>query len=224
MKRLNRFVDVLRPCFNTRQYVIYLGGCLLFSSGAACFIASNLGTDPLDVFALGLLRHLPITVGVAQGGFAAGCIAIWALWNKRLPIISPFVTFFFCGSLIDLWMYAHTAQGLGLSPSSLLLSGVSMCVYGSSLIIMSGIGIRAMDLVAITMTYKWGLPFWACKGVFEVVLLVSGWWLGGPVGVGTLIFLIFVGWLIQPVMSVHEKFFSIPNYGLQPPSSAGVTP
>jgi uncharacterized protein len=216
MKQLNRFVDALRPDFSPLQYVTYISGCLLFSYGAACFIASNLGTDPLDVFALGLLRHFPITVGIAQGGFAAACLGIWALWNRRIPIVSPFVTFFFCGSLIDLWMYTHTAQRLGLRPSGLLLTGVSLCAYGSSLIIMSGIGIRAMDLVAITATYKCRLPFWLCKGVAELFLLVSGWLLGGPVGIGTIVFLTCVGWMIQPVMWANERLFRIQNYGLQP--------
>jgi uncharacterized membrane protein YczE len=216
MKRVNRFVDALKPDFGPLQYVNYLSGCFLFSYGAGCFIASNLGTDPLDVFSLGLLRHLPITVGIAQGGFAAACLGIWALWNRRIPIVSPFVTFFLCGSLIDLWMYTHAAQRLGLGPSGLLLTGVSLCAYGSSLIIMSGIGIRAMDLVAITATYKCGLPFWLCKGVAEVFLLVSGWWLGGPVGIGTIVFLVFVGWMIQPVMWANRKLLGIQNFGLPP--------
>jgi uncharacterized membrane protein YczE len=173
-----------------------------------------MGTDPLDVFALGLLKHLPITVGIAQGGFALACLAIWAVWNRRLPIVSPFVTFFFCGSLIDLWMYSGIAKRLELSPNGLLLMGVSLCAWGSSLIIMSGIGIRAMDLVAITMMAKWKLPFWACKGCLEVFLLVSGWLLGGPVGPGTLVFLVFVGWLIQPIMWASQKFLNLQNYGL----------
>lgn len=34
------------------RYAVYLTGCLLFSVGASFFIHSDLGTDPLDVFAL----------------------------------------------------------------------------------------------------------------------------------------------------------------------------
>jgi hypothetical protein len=38
------------------RYLTYLGGCLVFSSGATFFIYSRLGTDPLDTFSLGLPR------------------------------------------------------------------------------------------------------------------------------------------------------------------------
>lgn len=172
----------LRPEFEGSQYLLYLVGCFLFSLGANSFIASKQGTDPLDVFSLGLLKHLPITVGIAQGGFAAMCLAVWAIWNKRLPIVSPLVTFLFCGSLIDIWMHSGIAEHLRLSAVGLLMLGVSFCAFGSSFIIMSGIGIRSMDLVAITMTHKWRLPFWACKGSLEALLLASGWVLGGRLG------------------------------------------
>lgn len=198
------------------QYLVYLVGCLLFSLGAAFFIASNLGTDPLDVMALGLCKHLPLTVGLAQGGFAAVCLVIYGVWNRVMPSLSPFFTFFFCGSLIDLWMRLQIVERFLAMPAfPMMLCGVVLCAYGSSLIIMSGIGIRAMDLVALTMVRKWHLPFWACKGVMELVLLGAGWALGGPIGIGTLFFLGFVGWLIQPLIWVNTSVLRLPDYGLK---------
>lgn len=211
----NTLVEWLKPTYSRSQYLLYLAGCLMFSFGANFFIAAELGTDPLDVFALGLMKHIPITVGIAQAGFALVCLLIWAVWNKKLPLLSPFVTFFLCGSLIDLWMHVRVDQYLPLGPYPMMLAGVLLCAYGSSYIIMSGIGIRAMDLVALTMTLRWRLPFWAAKGVMEVLLLALGWWWGGPVGVGTLCFLIFVGWMIQPLMVANEKVLHIPNHGLK---------
>lgn len=212
----------LIPNFRRDQYAIYLLGCVLFSFGANFFIYSQLGTDPLDVLSLGLRKHVSfMTIGIAQGGFAAICLLIWAIWNKRLPLLSPFVTFFLCGTLIDICMGEkirigpNVASFVPLSPWPLMIAGVFLCAYGSSLIIMSGIGIRSMDLVAITMVQKWKVPFWACKGILEVILLVSGWALGGPLGYGTIFFLGFVGWLIQPLMWANGKVLRLPNYGLR---------
>jgi uncharacterized protein len=200
--------------FTVDQCVLYLSGCVIFSFGAACFIASHLGTDPLDVFALGLKNHIPITVGIAQGGFAALCLLVWGAWNRQRPPLSPFFTFFFCGSLIDLWMWGEVARRTNLPPYQLLFLGVLLCGIGSALIIMSGIGIRAMDLVAITMFEKLNWPFWICKGILEVLLLVSGTLMGGPVGVGTICFLAVVGFSIQPLMWLGSEWCGLPNYGL----------
>ncbi|MGW7202810.1 YczE/YyaS/YitT family protein [Streptomyces sp. NPDC054837] len=199
--------------FDRPQYAAYLAGCVIFSYGASCFIAADLGTDPLDVFALGLLEHLPLTIGIAQALFAALCIAIWAAWNHRRPVISPFVTFFFCGSLIDIARAADLAE-LPVPNAVLMFIGSLLCAYGSSLIIISGIGIRAMDLIAISMVEHWRLPFWAAKSSTELVLLVSGWLLGGPVGIGTVCFLVVVDLLVQPLMRLNGTVLRLPNAGI----------
>ncbi|GAA4915060.1 YitT family protein [Streptomyces coeruleoprunus] len=190
---------------------VYLAGCVTFAAGATLFIHSDYGVDPLDTLALGVLEHLPLTIGIAQASVAAVCIAIWAVWNRRRPVISPFVTFLLCGSLIDLMRLADTSL---VPRAGQLALGVLLCAYGSALIIMSGIGIRAMDLVVITMTRRWRWPFWVAKASVEAVLLVVGWLLGGPVGVGTLCFLIFVDGLIQPFMALNQRVFGLDNHGL----------
>ncbi|WP_190344743.1 YczE/YyaS/YitT family protein [Streptomyces venezuelae] len=200
--------------------LVYLTGCLVFSAGAACFIRADLGTDPLDVFALGLLRHVTATIGIAQALVAVVCIAVWALWNRRRPVVSPFVTFFLCGSLIDILRAVDAAGLLPVHRAVLMLIGVLLCTYGSALIIMSGLGIRAMDLVAITMTQRWKWPFWAAKGSLELVLLGSGWLMGGPVGLGTVCFLVFVDTLIQPCMRLTTRLFALRDYGLEAPAPA----
>jgi uncharacterized membrane protein YczE len=209
-------VDWLKPNFGRNQYLVYLAGCLLFSFGACCFIEAKLGTDPLDVFSLGLQKQASfVTIGMAQGGFALLMLLIWAAWNKKLPIVSPFITFFFCGSLIDVGRHYALAAKLPFAGYPLMLTGVLLCAYGSSYIIMSGIGIRAMDLVAITMVQRWKAPFWVWKTVLELCLLVSGYVMGGPVGVGTVCFVAFVDLLIQPMMIANAKFFGMMNHGLR---------
>ncbi|MFD5625388.1 YitT family protein [Streptomyces sp. NPDC127072] len=199
--------------FERARLAAYLAGCVSFSYGAACFIRADLGTDPLDVFALGLLEHLPLTIGIAQALFAALCIAVWAAWNRRRPVLSPFVTFLFCGSMIDL-MRAWDLAGLPIPDPILMVLGSLLCAYGSSLIIISGIGIRAMDLVAISMTEHWRWPFWAAKFSTELLLLVGGHLLGGPVGIGTVCFLVVVDLLVQPLMRLNGSVLRLRNAGM----------
>lgn len=198
------------------QLVIYLVGCAVFAVGAYLFIHSELGADPLDVFSLGLLNHAPLTIGIAQTLVALFCLGVVAVWTRQRPLLSPLFTFFFCGSLIDLLRAFQPAEWLGMEPMPIMLLGTLLCAYGSSLIIMSGFGIRGMDLLAIEMTKRWGLPFWSTKGALEAALLASGWLMGGPVGIGTLSFLIFVNGMIQPMMWGNMRFLNLRNFGLPP--------
>ncbi|MEU3554279.1 YczE/YyaS/YitT family protein [Streptomyces fragilis] len=203
---------------NLTRYVLYLAGCLVFAAGATLFIHSDLGVDPLDVLSLGILEHVPLTIGVAQAFIAAVCIAVWSLWNRRRPVVMPFVTFLLCGSLIDLMLLADLEW---IAPVPSLVLAVLLCAYGSSLIIMSGTGIRAMDLIVISLNQRWKVPFWCAKVGVEAVLLTLGWLLGGPVGIGTLAFLVFVDGLIQPFMSFNSAVFHLANRGLERPGGVG---
>lgn len=199
--------------FQPVRLVTYLAGCLWFSVGATLFIVAELGTDPLDVFVLGLREHVPITIGLGQAGVAAVCVLVWAAWNRRRPLLSPFLTFLLCGSIIDLLLLAPGVDTLPVPPLAQVLLAGLCCALGSALIIMSAVGIRAMDLVAITMVERWRWPFWAAKGVLESVLLVIGWKLGGPVGIGTVVFLMTVDLLIQPIVAFNARL-GIQNRGL----------
>ncbi len=212
LNRLGKRMD-----WNKGQVLMYLSGVLCFSLGAKFFIDSQLGVDPLDVLIIGLSNHLHLTIGLASGLVAIGFLAVWSIWNRRYPPLMPFVTTFLVGNLIDLWILLRLEEYTthALSPVPLLVAGLTMAAYGSSLIIMSGIGIRIMDLVAITMIQKWGWSFFAAKMSLEIFMLVSGWLLGGPVGFATLAFVLLVGPFIQPYMWANARFLRLPNHGLQ---------
>jgi uncharacterized membrane protein YczE len=194
------------------KYILYILGCVLFAAGATLFITSNLGTDPLDVLAIGMKNSYGWLIGTTQSVFAILCLLFWSMLNKwKFPPISTFLTFFICGYLIDGFLYLLDYKHI-FSPFLEMLAGVILCTQASALIIMSGFGIRAMDLVAISLAQITKKPFWFYKGVAEVLLLISGWLLGGVVGIGTVFFLVFVGWLIQPCIRFNVKL-GVPNYG-----------
>lgn len=192
------------------KFFLYLIGCLLFSIGATLFITSNLGTDPLDVFSIGIKNCTGAKIGTVQSLFAIVCLVIWSSINNwKFPPLYTFLTFFICGYLIDFFLLFSNL--INVNHWGEMLMGVACCTEGSALIIMSTFGIRAMDLVAISLAEKTNKPFWIYKAIAETLLLTTGYLLGGPIGIGTIFFLFFVGWLIQPFISFNNyivhKFF-----------------
>ena len=197
----------------TKKILLYILGCVIFSAGATFFIISELGADPLDVFSVGVKDTFGLMIGTTQSLFAIACLAIWSSLNKwKFPPITTFLTFFLCGYMIDfgLWLTGHNSVTI---PFVEMIIGTILCLQGSALILMSGFGIRAMDLVAIALSKKTEKPFWLFKGLIEVLLLTAGWLLGGIVGLGTVMFLIVVGWGIYPCIRFNTRHLKIPNYG-----------
>ncbi|MEO5331928.1 MAG: hypothetical protein H7839_07870 [Magnetococcus sp. YQC-5] len=213
------------------QLFFYAFGIILFSIGAKGFIDAQLGTDPLDVLVISLNQHIGLGMGIWSSIIAIIFLTWWMVWNRKMPPMTPFVSTSAVGFLIDFWnaiklenytihampVVTVTWFGYDLNLSAVLLDVMALliCSYASSLIIMSGIGIRIMDLVAITMIEKWSWSFFRAKMVLEVGLFSLGWALGGPMGVTTVLFLFLVGPFIQPFMWVNQTYLSIPNHGIQ---------
>lgn len=208
--------------FTARQIVMWLAGCFCFSIGVKFFIEVNLGVSPLDVLVIGVATRVHTTIGIASGVIAILFLIIWSLWNRKLPPITTFLTMFLVGNLIDLWNLVDLQQYFTpwLPRYPMLAAALLLCSYASALIIMSGIGIRIMDLLGITMVFKWGISFFLAKMVQEVGFFVSGYFLGGPFGPATIAFILVVGPGISPLIWLNSTCLSMPNYGLKRPKPA----
>jgi hypothetical protein len=138
-------------------------------------------------------------------------------WNKRLPPVSTFITMVLIGVLIDLWNWLGIDAVTGSLGTRVLpmLVGLVLNAYGSALIIMSGIGIRVVDLVALTLVSRLGWRFYQAKLSLEAGFLAIGFVLGGPVGVAALAFVLVVGPFVEPLIWVNQRFLKLPDYGLR---------
>ena len=86
---------------------------------------------------------------------------------------------------------------------------------------MSGIGIRVIDLVALTLVRHLGTRFYVAKLALEAGFLLAGFLLGGPVGIAAIAFVCVVGPFMEPLIWANRRFFKLPDYGLRQAMSRG---
>ena len=187
------------------QIFFYILGLIIFSLGANSFILSQLGTDPLDVLLIGLGNWFPLSIGDASVIVSVIFLAIYSIWNKKYPPVLSIVTTVAVGYLIDFWIWINFPLW---EPWGWLTVGVLLCSLASAMIIHSRLGVRIMDLIVLTMQEKLGWTFTKGKILIEIGLFSLGWLLGGPFGVGTVVFLLAVSILIEPFLKIL-KFFKI---------------
>jgi uncharacterized protein (TIRG00374 family) len=205
----------LRPA----NLLIYVSGCVCFSLGVKAFLAADLGLDPLHAMTLGIVDMvgLPqVQVGFVVSTITLALLALWSVWCKRLPPLSVFLTMALTGYLVDAWFWLSLEPWLDstLPDGALMLLGLLLDAYGSSLIIMSGVGIRVVDLVALAFVERLGWRFMAGKMVVEAGFVAVAWLCGGPLGAATIAFLLLVGPFMEPMMWVSHRYLGLPNYGL----------
>jgi hypothetical protein len=169
---------------------------------------------------LGLVKLVDVPylqVGFMDGTVTAAMLILWTAWNKRLPPVSTFITMVLVGALIDLWNWLEIeriTRNLGSRMLPMLI-GLVLDAYGSALIIMSGMGIRVVDLLALTLVERLGWRFYQAKLSLEAGFLAIGWLIGGPVGIAAIAFVIVVGPFVEPLIWANQRFLKLPDYGLR---------
>ena len=204
---------------DARRIGMYLTGCLFFSLGVKLFLDAELGVDPLHAMVIGIVEAVGspfVGLGLVTSLIAAAFLALWSYWRRRFPPLATLLTMALVGFLVDFWNLVGIDRWTGplLGPVPMMLTGLLLEAYASALIIMSGIGLRVMDLVAVAAVRRYGCSFLAAKMALELGFFSVGLLFGGPIGVATVAFLCLVAPAIPSFMWANGRLLHLPNYGL----------
>lgn len=173
-------------------------GLMVMAFGIVLMIEANIGSAPWDVFHIGLHLQLGLTIGtwsIIAGLFIIGLTA--AITRKR-PQAGAIINMLLVGVFIDLFMlipWIQTPANM-VSQVIMFLVGLLICGYGIGLYIAPKCGAGPRDSLMLALTELTGWKVQWVRGAMEVIVLLCGWLLGGPVFIGTLIFTFGIGHIV----------------------------
>lgn len=168
-------------------------------------IRSDLGLPPWDVFHQGVSLHTPLSIGVVTILTSFVVLLGWIPLRER-PGFGTLANAVTLGVVVDIFMAlvgdsTDTAARWGLLMGGLLLFGV-----GSGLYIGARLGPGPRDGL-MTGISKRGPSIRLTRTGIEALVLGVGWLLGGTFGIGTVVFALSIGPLVQ---------FFLPRFDLEP--------
>lgn len=173
---------------------ILIGGLFLFGLGEAFFVQSNQGNSPWAVFASGISNLSGISLEWAT--FYVSC-AVCLLW---IPLGERFGIGPIANTIVVAW-----AMGVGRSFIPLLagdaylvsavyiIVGIALIGIGSALYITCGLGAGPRQGVMAALHRITGVRVGRITTAIEVTVCTAGFFMGGKIGIGTLIFALLVG-------------------------------
>lgn len=186
-----------KPLILTRLIV----GLFFFGMGIAFLIHSHIGLAPWDVFGQGLSKLLGISFGLATVLASALILLLW-IPLKQMPGLGTVFNALLIGPFVDLTLkFVPDAESWGLvAQIGWFLLGMATIALGTGLYIGAKLGPGPRDGLMTGSVKKFGKPVWITRTVLEGGALLIGMALGGPVGIGTLLFVFGIGPMVQVSM------------------------
>ncbi len=195
-----------------------LFGLVLFGLGIALMAESDLGLAPWDVLHQGIQNHTGIPMGTV--GIGVGLLLLLAFIPLKEPVgLGTILNIVVIGIVIDVVMFVLAAPTNLVVRWTFLLGGIVLIAAGSGWYIGAGRGAGPRDGI-MTGLAKRGINVGVVRAGIEVAVLVGGWFLGGTVGLGTVVFAVTIGPLVAwflPRLAIVDVLAARPVTVLEAP-------
>jgi uncharacterized membrane protein YczE len=188
-----------------RLVQLYLG-LVLYGLSSSLLVLAGLGLDPWDVFHQGLARHTPFAIGTWAILVGVAVLGLWIPLRQR-PGFGTLSNVVVIGLVMDVVLgHVSAPHALGWRVS-LLLAGVGLNGVATGAYIGAGLGPGPRDGLMTGLAAR-GHSIRVVRTAIEVTVLVTGWLLGGTVGVGTVLYAASIGPLAHvfiPLLSLGPQ-------------------
>lgn len=192
-----------------RRLIVLIWGLFLCSVGILFTYRSDMGLGPWDVLHKGVSLHTPLSFGQASI-VVGGLIILVGLCLRVRPGVGTVLNMLLIGFFVDIHLRLNWLPDLGATPLIVRLvadvMGVFLMGLGTAFYISPRLGAGPRDGLMLRLNVLTGLRIAIVRGAIEFSALVIGFFLGGTVGIGTLIFAFGVGPAVELGFWIIKRF------------------
>ena len=180
----------LKPRLSTFFFLCF--GLSLFGIGEGLLLVSYTGASPWSVLAQGISLKINYSIGVITFSISIFVISLW-IFLKQKPGIGTILNALIIAVMIDLCLkYVSTPESF-IPKIILAVFAVMLVGVGSGIYLVANLGPGPRDGLMTGLQKKTNLPIATVRVFLEVTVVTIGWYLGGTVGIGTLLFAFGIG-------------------------------
>jgi len=194
-----------KPKFSTSFFLIF--GLTIFGLGEGLLILSATGNSPWSVLAEGISLNSSLSIGAATFFVSVGVLFLW-IFLKQKPGLGTIFNIIVIAAMIDFTLnYFQPPSSLFIKYLLAVLS-VILVGLGSGIYLVANLGPGPRDGLMTGLTKTTNLPIALVRAFLEITVVIIGWYLGGTVGVGTLIFAFGIGPCVALGLFLVGKIFN----------------
>jgi len=180
----------LKPKLSSVFFLIL--GLTLFGLGEGLLIVSSSGASPWSVLAQGISLNLGLSIGTITFFVSIAVLILWIPLNQK-PGIGTILNAIIIALMIDICIkFVSTPDNIY---SQLILAVIAVLTVGigGGIYLVANLGAGPRDGLMVGLQNKTNLPIAVVRAFLEISVVTIGWYLGGIVGIGTLLFAFGIG-------------------------------
>jgi uncharacterized membrane protein YczE len=195
----------LKPKIITFFFLCF--GLTLFGVGEGLLLVSAAGASPWSVFAQGIHLSVGLSVGAVTIIISILVLLLWVPLSQK-PGMGTILNALIIGIMIDICIkFVPTPEDF-ISQIFLAVAAVLIVGLGGGIYLVANLGAGPRDGLMIGLQKKTNFPIAAVRATLEITVMSIGWYLGGTVGVGTLLFAFGIGPAVALSLFIVGKIFN----------------
>ena len=194
----------LKPNLSSLFFLIL--GLILFGLGEGLLIVSNSGASPWSVLAQGISLNINLSIGTTTFLVSIFVLILW-IPLKQKPGIGTILNAIIISIMIDVCIKFVPTPDNYLYQIILAVLAVLTVGIGGGIYLVANLGPGPRDGLMVGLQKKTNLPIAAVRALLEISAVSIGWFLGGTVGIGTLLFAFGIGPAVALGLFLTGKIF-----------------
>ena len=194
-----------KPRFSTLFFCCF--GLMLFGLGEGLLIVSFTGASPWSVLAQGISLNVNLSVGMITLIISLCVLILWIPLGQKLGMATV-LNALIIALMIDLCIkFVPTPSNYH---NQLILAIISVITVGigGGIYLVANLGAGPRDGLMVGLQKKTNLPIALVRATIEITVVSIGWYLGGTVGIGTLLFAFGIGPCVALGLYLVDKIFN----------------
>ena len=193
-----------KPKFSTFFFLCF--GLMLFGLGEGLLIVSLTGASPWSVLAQGISLNVNLSIGTITLFISIAVLILWIPLGQK-PGMGTIFNALIIALMIDICIKFVPSPSSYIYQLILALISVITVGIGGGIYLVSNLGAGPRDGLMIGLQKVTNSPVALVRAILEISVVTVGWYLGGTVGVGTLLFAFGIGPCVALGLFIVDKMF-----------------
>ena len=182
-------------------------GLMLFGLGEGLLIVSFTGASPWSVLAQGLSLHINFSIGMLTFLISVTVLILWIPLGQK-PGVATILNALIIALMIDFSIKFFPTPSNYINQLILAVISVIIVGIGGGIYLVANLGAGPRDGLMVGLQKLTNFPIASVRATLEISVVSVGWYLGGTIGIGTILFAFGIGPCVALGLYLVDKIFN----------------